>query len=249
MSLQVRREDDRLRLRLNRPEARNALNNATLHALAAALEQASRDAQLRCVILEGEGGAAFCAGIDLVERRTLDVDAMGRQSRLVLDVVRAVALSPLPVIAAIDGWCLGAGLEIALACDLRLASEAARFGFPEMALGTYPGAGGAVLLPRVVGHARATGLLMSTQRLDAHESLRIGLVHSVAPRSGFEQAVDAAAADLQKMSRAALRAVKESLRRSVVLPLEEAFEMDQGLRRPLDSGTEHRLALQRPPGA
>ena len=249
MSLQVRREDDRLRLRLNRPEARNALNNATLHALAAALEEASRDPQLRCVILEGEGGAAFCAGIDLVERRTLDVDAMGRQSRLVLDVVRAVALAPLPVIAAIDGWCLGAGLEVALACDLRIASEAARFGFPEMALGTYPGAGGAVLLPRVVGHARATGLLMSTQRLDAHEALRIGLVHSVAPRSGFEQAVDAAAADLQKMSRAALRAVKESLRRSVVLPLEEAFAMDQGLRRPLDSSTEHRAALQRPPGA
>ena len=248
MSLQVRREGDRLHLRLNRPEARNALNNATLQALAAALDEASRDAQLRCIVLEGEGGAAFCAGIDLVERRTLDLDAMGRQSRLVLDVVRAVAFSPLPVIAAIDGWCLGAGLEVALACDLRLASEESRFGFPEMALGTYPGAGGAVLLPRVVGHARATGLLMSTRRLDAAEALRIGLVHTVVPRAGFAQALDEATADLQRMSRAALRAVKESLRRSITLPLEQAFEMDQGLRRPLDAGVEHRAALQRPPG-
>jgi enoyl-CoA hydratase/carnithine racemase len=248
MSLQVLREDDRLRLRLNRPEARNALNNATLQALLDALDRAARDAQLRCVVLEGEGGAAFCAGIDLVERRTLDVDAMGRQSRLVLDVVRALAFSPLPVIAAIDGWCLGAGLEVALACDLRIASEASRFGFPEMALGTYPGAGGAVLLPRVVGPARATELLMSTRRLDAAQALQAGLVHAVAPRDRFAAAVDDAFADLQKMSRAALRAVKESMRRSVVLPLDEAFELDQGLRRPLDSSPEHRQALQRAPG-
>lgn len=245
MSLQVLREGDRLRLRLNRPEARNALSNATLHALLAALEEAARDAQLRCVVLEGEGGAAFCAGIDLAERRTLEVDAMGRQSRLVLDVVRALAFSPLPIIAAIDGWCLGAGLEVALACDLRIASDASRFGFPEMVLGTYPGAGGAVLLPRVVGPARATGLLMSTRRLDAAEALQMGLVHAVAPRAGLAAAVDAAVADLQKTSRAAVRAVKESMRRSVLLPLDEAFEMDQGLRRPLDANPEHREALQR----
>ena len=119
--------------------------------------------------------------------------------------MRAVAFSPLPVIAAIDGWCLGAGLEMALACDLRLASDASRFGFPEMALGTYPGAGGAVLLPRVVGHARATELLMSTRRLDAAQALQAGLVHSVVPRAGFEEAVNAATDDLQNMSRAALR--------------------------------------------
>lgn len=245
MSLQVLREEDRLRLRLDRPEARNALNNATLHALLTALGEAPRDARLRCIVLEGAGGAAFCAGVDLVERRTLDVDGMGRQSRLVLDVVRAVSFSPLPVIAAIDGWCLGAGLEVALACDLRIASEASRFGFPEMALGTYPGAGGAVLLPRVVGHARATELLMSTRRLDAAQALHMGLVHAVAAGAGLAGAVDAAVADLRKMSTSALRALKESLRRSVVLPLEDAFEMDQGLRRPLDASPEHREALQR----
>lgn len=248
MSLHVSDEGDRLRIALDRPQARNALDNATLEALSAELERASRDPQLRCIVLEGRGGVAFCAGIDLVERRTLDVEAMGRQSRLVLDLVRAVAFSPLPVIAAIDGWCLGAGLELALACDLRLASHASRFGFPEMALGTYPGAGGAVLLPRVVGHARATELLLSTRRLDAAQALRIGLVHAVVPSAGLAEAVEAAAADLQKMSRAAVRAVKESLRRSLVLPLDEAFEMDQGLRRPLDASPEHRDALQRAPG-
>jgi enoyl-CoA hydratase len=159
-------------------------------------------------------------------------------------VVRAIANSPVPVVAAIDGWCLGAGLEMALACDLRLASDAARFGFPEMALGTYPGAGGAVLLPRVVGPARALSLLLSTQRLDAAQALDAGLVTSVVPRASFEEAVRARVEEICGISPAAIRAVRESVRRSVLLPLDEAFEMDQGLRRPLDASDDHRQAVQ-----
>jgi enoyl-CoA hydratase len=240
----VRREASAVRLTLNRPQARNALNNATLAELAAALTEAQADSQVRCIVIDGAGGLAFSAGIDLMERRTLDVAAMGRQSRAVLDIVRAIALSPVPVVAAVDGWCLGGGLEMALACDLRLASDASRFGFPEMALGTYPGAGGAVLLPRIVGPARAVSLLLSTQRLDAAQALDAGLVTSVMPRASFEEAVKARVDEICSLSPAATRAVRESLRRSITLPLDEAFEMDQGLRRPLDASDDHRQAVQ-----
>lgn len=244
MSLLVRRHDDWLQLTFDRPQARNALDNATLRALAAALDEACADPRLRCIVIEGAGGTAFCAGIDVVERRGLSQAEMGQQSRLALQVVRAVTLSPIPVLAAIDGWCLGAGLELALGCDLRIATDAARFGFPEMALGTYPGAGGAVLLPRVVGHARASALLMSTRRLDASEALATGLVHAVVPRGALAEAVAEAVAELRKLSPPAVAAVKESLRRSISLPLEEAFEMDQKLRRPLDGDPAHQAALQ-----
>ncbi len=241
----VRRDAASVRLTLNRPQARNALNNATLAELTAALLEAQADAQVRCIVIDGAGGLAFSAGIDLVERRTLDVAAMGRQSRAVLDIVRAIAGSPVPVIAAIDGWCLGGGLEVALACDLRLASDASRFAFPEMALGTYPGAGGAVLLPRIVGPARAASLLLSTQRLDAAQALEAGLVTSVTPRALFEEAVQARVEDICSLSPAAVRAVRESLRRGITLPLDQAFEMDQGLRRPLDASHDHRRAVQK----
>jgi enoyl-CoA hydratase/carnithine racemase len=232
-------------LTLNRPAQRNALDNATIGELQDALRRSQADRQVRCVVIDGSGGRAFCAGIDLVERRALDVAAMGRQSRAVLDVVRAVASSPVPVIAAIDGWCLGAGLELALACDLRLASEGSGFGFPEMGLGTYPGAGGAVLLPRVVGPARALAMLLSMRRLDAAQALEAGLVTSVCPLASFEQALTARVEELCAISPAAIRAVRESLRRSITMPLDEAFEMDQGLRRPLDASPDYRDAVER----
>jgi enoyl-CoA hydratase/carnithine racemase len=244
MSLQVQHQQGWVRLTLDRPEVRNALNNALCSELASAMGEAQANPGIHCIVIDGAGGQAFCSGVDLAERRTLGVEGMGRQSRLILDLVRQVALSPVPVVAAIDGWCLGAGLELALACDLRLASEGARFGFPEMALGTYPGAGGAVLLPRVVGPAKAVELLLSTRRLQASEALEAGLVTRVAPRDAFEEALAQLIDELSRLSPAAVRALKESLRRSVTLPLEEAFEMDQSLRRPLDGTANHQQALQ-----
>lgn len=243
-SLQVRRQQAWVRLTLDRPQARNALNNALIAELHTALREAQDDAAVRCIVIDGAGGLAFCAGIDLVERRALNVKEMGRQSRAVLDVVRAVAFSPVPVVAAIDGWCLGAGLELALACDFRLASTPARFGFPEMALGTYPGAGGAVLLPRVVGPAKALALLLSKRRLDAAQALEAGLVGSVVASASFEEALAGTVAELIELSPLAVRAVRESLRRSIALPLEQAFEFDQTLRRPLDGSAHHQDALR-----
>jgi enoyl-CoA hydratase/carnithine racemase len=233
--LQVRQEGSRLRCILARPAARNALNTAMLERLLAALVQADRDDTLRCITLESADSAAFSAGIDLRERRTLSQEGMAHQSGLVLALVQALGQAPVPVVAAIDGWCLGAGLEIALACDLRIAADSARFGFPEMGLGTYPGGGGAVLLGRLLGPGRAMAVLLGPARIDARRALEQGLVSAVVPAPELQVAVQQQAMRLEALSPAAVRAVRRSLHDSATMPLPQAFAHDQSLRRPLDA--------------
>jgi enoyl-CoA hydratase/carnithine racemase len=243
-SLLVHKQGSCLHLTFNREAARNAFNNELLQRLTSSLADAATDAAVRCVVLAGAGGLAFSAGIDLVERRGLTVAQMGQQSKAVLDLVRSLAASPIPVIAAIDGWCLGAGLEIALACDFRLASANSRFGFPEMALGTYPGGGGAVMLPRVVGHAKALELLLSMEKLDAGQALRIGLLTAMVPQGELDSTVLRYAETVASWSPAAVRAVRFSLRNSIAMPLEAALEFDQSVRRPLDGTRDYQEGLK-----
>jgi len=244
MTLLIQETNACLRLTLLRPEAHNALNNELLLALTNALANAADNPAVRCVLIQGSGERAFCSGIDLVERRTLSTPEMGAQSKAVLKLIRSLVHLPIPVVAAIDGWCLGGGLELALACDLRVATQEARFGFPEMALGTYPGGGGAVMLPRIVGHAKALQLLLSTQRLNAAQALDAGLITAVVPRGDFETTVQKTCDDIAGLAPAAVRAIKESMRRSLLLPLDQAFEMDQLLRRPLDGTNDYKEGLQ-----
>ena len=244
MTLLIQESNACLRLTLNRPAAHNALNNELLSALTSALFSAVSNSAIRCVLIQGAGERAFCSGIDLQERRTLSVSQMGAQSTAVVDLIRCLVELPIPVVAAIDGWCLGGGLELALACDLRIATQEARFGFPEMALGTYPGGGGAVMLPRVVGHTKALQLLLSTKRLNAAQAFEAGLVTNVEPRADFEASVQKICDDIAGLAPAAVRAVKESMRRSMLLPLDQAFALDQQLRRPLDGTEDYKEGLQ-----
>ncbi len=238
--VQVRQEGRRLRCLLDRPAARNALDTTMLEQLLACVAQAGQDDTLRCITLESADPAAFCAGIDLRERRMLSPEGMARQSGLVLALVQALGQARVPVVAAIDGWCLGAGLEIALACDLRIAAESARFGFPEMDLGTYPGGGGAVLLGRLLGAGRAMEVLLGPARFDAPRALEQGLVSAVVPAVELQAAVQGQAMRLEAMAPAAVRAVRLSLYETATMPLSRAFAHDQSLRRPLDASGDYR---------
>jgi enoyl-CoA hydratase/carnithine racemase len=228
---------------MDRPAARNALNTAMLEQLLSALAHAESDATLRCITLESSDPSAFCAGIDLRERRGLSQEGMARQSGLVLALVQAVVQAPVPVVAVLDGWCLGAGLEIALACDLRIAADSARIGFPEMDLGTYPGGGGAVMLGRLLGPCRAMEVLLGPARLDARQAADRQLLSAVVPASELKAAVQQQASRLATMSPVAVRAARRSLYETATLPLGKAFAHDQSLRRPLDAGADYRKRM------
>ena len=226
-------------LRMNRPEAMNALSTALVRALAAGIAAGSTAPGVRAIVIAAAGERAFSAGTDLKERATLDAAGKAAQSRSLLELTFAIRACPRPVIAAVHGWCLGGGFELALACDLRLAADDARFGFPEMTLGAYPGSGGPVTLPRLVGVARAKEILFGARRLDAAEALRLGLVERVAPRAGLDEAALAWVAEMEATAPLAVAALKRSLDEGIAMPFEEAAEHDQRLRRPLDATNDY----------
>jgi enoyl-CoA hydratase/carnithine racemase len=154
-----------LLLTLNRPQALNALSTELAVALLRAVEAVKLRRDVRALIVAGAGVRAFCAGADLRERRGLNADGKWAQNRRLWEVNEALWTLPQAVIAAIHGWCLGGGFELALFCDLRIATRAAVFSFPEMTLGTYPGAGGAIALPRLIGLGRAKEILFTARRI------------------------------------------------------------------------------------
>lgn len=166
---------------VQRPEKLNALNEQTLAELDRALRGLSEDAEVRGIIVTGAGSKAFVAGADIGELVDLSALESVRASRRGQATFRALESSAKPVVAAVNGFALGGGLELALACHIRLASEKARFGLPEVKLGIIPGYGGTVRLPRLVGKGRALEMILTGEMIDATEAHRIGLVNRVTP--------------------------------------------------------------------
>jgi enoyl-CoA hydratase/carnithine racemase len=182
--LQERTKEGILILTLNRPEALNCFNSELLAVLADAIREANFDMSLRCLIITGASGddakrAAFSTGADLKERRGMSPDQVRRYVYTIRNTFTAVEQVRVPVIAAINGFALGGGLELALACDLRIVSSNALMGFPETGLAIIPGAGGTQRLPRIIGVARAKELIFTARRIDAKTALDIGLVTRV----------------------------------------------------------------------
>jgi enoyl-CoA hydratase len=201
---------------LNRPEARNAINLKMVGDLHAALDALAADAATRVLILTGAGGAAFASGADireLRERRAADA-LRGINSGLFLKVEQF----PLPTIAAVRGFALGGGCELALACDLRIAGESARFGQPEVGLGILPAAGATYRLPRIVGWGRAREMILTGRILDAREALDIGLVNRVVPDGRVLEETRALAALIASKGPLALKAAKLVLAASACGP-------------------------------
>ncbi len=213
---------------LNRPAVLNAMNLRTHEQLADVWDDVEADDEVRLVVLTGAGDRSFSVGQDLRERAELDrqgVPASTFGSRGQPGWPRLTerfALSK-PVVARVNGYALGGGFELALACDLIIASDHSVFALPEVTLGLVPGAGGAFRLARQIPLKTAMGYLLTGRRMSASEALRLGLVNEVVPEEDLDAAVAAWTDALQRSAPLALRAVKEAVMRSLDMPLPEAF--------------------------
>ncbi len=212
---------------IRRPEVLNALSDALLRELAEIPELVAEDTEVRAVIFTGEG-KAFVAGADIPEIAGLsDVFVAREYSLLGQDVMNAIAAMPIPTIAAINGYALGGGLELALACDLRVAAKGAKLGLPEVGLGLIPGFGGTQRLPRIVGLGRALDLILTGRHVPAEEALALGLVNRVADDALAE--AKALAAEIASKGPIALALAKEAVFRGFDLPLPEGLEIEADL--------------------
>ena len=212
-------------LTINRPEKRNALDAATRSAITAALDQLERDPAVRAVIVTGAGDKAFIAGADIAEfEGRAPVDQFRAMSEW--SVYQAADRFPKPIIAAINGFCLGGGCEFAMACDIRIAADTAKLGQPEINLGIIPGGGGTQRLPRLVGLGNAFKLLYTGDLIDAAEALRIGLVDEVVPAAELMPRARALAEKIATKSPVALSLMKEAVRASVRAPLDEGLRQE-----------------------
>ena len=180
--LLVENRDGIAHFTINRPEKLNALNDEVIAALGAAVERIDRDEAVRGVILTGAGPKAFVAGADIGELNQQGPFDGKRRAMAGQEIFGRLERLGKPVIAAVNGFALGGGCELAMACHIRIASENAKFGQPEVKLGIGPGYGGSVRLPRLVGRGRALELLLTAQMIDAAEAWRIGLVNRVVPQ-------------------------------------------------------------------
>jgi len=206
-------EDGVATITIDRPESLNALNVPTLHALEDAIEEAG-DADARALVLTGAGDDAFVAGADISHMVDMDTAEAQAYAELGHGVANAIEAFPAPAIAAINGYAFGGGMELALACDLRVASERALLGQTEIDLGIVPGWGGTQRLPRLVGDETARRLIYFGDRLDATDALEEGLVGEVVAHDELDDHVADLASDLAAQPATALRAAKEAINAS-----------------------------------
>ena len=207
----------------NRPKVLNALNAATLEELSSALEDVAADPEVRVILFTGAGPKAFVAGADITELAALDAETGRAYARRGQELFRCIETLGKPVIACIHGFALGGGCELAMACTIRLASETAKLGQPEVKLGVIAGFGGTQRLPRLVGPSAALKLLLSGEIISAEEALRIGLVDEVLP--GTDQLMARAEALAMEIAANAPIAIERTL-----------LAVDSGLDRSLEDG-------------
>lgn len=214
-------------LTLNRPDRHNAITPAMVEEIDRALASLAAEEAARCLVITGAGEKAFSAGADVTAFGDVTKSHMvAAYSRRTQDTFRRLAHLPIPTIAAIDGYCFGGGLELALACDFRVASRRSKIGQTEVTLGLIPGAGGTQRLVKLIGLARAKELVLLGSRLSAEEAAAIGLVHRAVDNDAFRSAVDELARKLAKGPPIALRLAKDLLNRAVDMPLDAALEAE-----------------------
>jgi enoyl-CoA hydratase len=207
------------RITVNRPDVLNALNRATLDELGQAVERAGDDASVRAVILTGAGPKAFIAGADIGELAALGAFEARKFARRGQHVLHRLQWLGKPVIAAVNGYALGGGCEVALACHLRIGSTKARLGQPEVNLGVIPGWGGTQRLPRLVGMGRALEILLSGEPIGAEEALRIGLLNRVVEPEQLLPACEALAATIASRGPLAIRLTMDAAQRGADVSL------------------------------
>jgi enoyl-CoA hydratase len=201
-------------LTINRPEKLNALSNELVEELDRLLDEVENDEKLRVLVVTGAGKKAFVAGADIQELVDRDALVGRRVSRTRQGTFSRIENLPIPVIAAVNGYALGGGLELALACTIRVCSDKAQFGAPEVKLGIIPGDGGTQRLPRLVGLGRAMEMILTGDFIDAQEAHRIGLVNQVIPHDELMEKATELAQKIAKRPPLAVRYAKEAVNRS-----------------------------------
>lgn len=241
-ALKIRSGDGVGWITLNRPASINAINDAIRTGVPAALEAMDRDEAIRVIVLQGAGPRGFCAGADIKENKPVEGPVAARHRLMKAPWIESLDRVSKPVIASIHGYCFGGGLEIALACDIRIASPEALFSLPETSLGLIPGGGGTQRLPRLVGLAKALDLLITGDRIDAAQALRCGLITRLATdRDSLERETAELANRIAARPALATRFVKEAAKSGLDLDLKSGFRVERDLFALLLS-TDERLA-------
>lgn len=225
---------------LNRPEVLNAMNEPMRRELTRCFGDLAVDDDVRAIVVTGAGERAFSAGADIREFVEPPVPVRFREQRKRLDFRQAMDRCPQPIVAAIRGFALGGGLELALACDIRIAAEDAQLGLTEINLAIIPGGGGTQRLPRLVGRGKALEMILTGARVGAAEALRLGLVERVVPIAELGPAARELARALADKAPVALRYAKEAVVKGLDLPLAEGLRLENDLATLLRT-TEDRL--------
>ena len=213
---------------INRPKALNALNSAVLDELDKTLDAVDQEA-IRCLILTGAGEKSLVAGADIGEMSTLtkaEGEAFGKKGN---DVFRKLETFPIPVIAAVNGFALGGGCEISMSCDIRICSENAVFGQPEVGLGITPGFGGTQRLARIVGTGKAKEMIYGARNIKAEEAYRIGLVNNVYPAEELMPAAKKLASTIARNAPIAVRNCKRAINEGIQVDMDQAIVIEEKL--------------------
>lgn len=208
---------------LNRPKALNALNAATIYEMDGLLDIIAKDDSIKIVIVTGSGEKAFVAGADITEMKSMSAIEGRNWGKLAQSVFNKLENIPQPVIAAVNGFALGGGCELAMACDIRIASEKAKFGQPEVTLGITPGFGGTQRLPRLVGKGRAKELLFTGDMIDANEAYRIGLANKVVAADELLTAAKAMATKIMSRGPVAVQLCKAAVNEGLDMDLDSGI--------------------------
>ena len=219
-------DDSIVILTLNRPEAANALSSALIDALSDAFDAVKAQSGIRCVILTGAGEKAFCAGADLKERLTMRDEEVPQAVAKIGALTAKIAAMAMPIVVALNGVAFGGGLEIALACDIRLASDTIQVGLTETGLGIIPGAGGTQRLPRLVGEGIAKNMILRAKRLSAKEAYRIGLLQEIYPSDELEAMTYKISREIARNAPIAVAQAKLAITKGIQAPLDEGLAIE-----------------------
>lgn len=227
---------------LDRPEALNALDLGLAESLRSAMVDLEADPDVRAIVLTGTG-RAFSAGADLKYRQSVDVPARNEHIRAINRAMAQIENLGKPVLAAVNGFALGGGTELALVCDLRYAAEEAAFGLPEITLGAFPGAGGPVRLPRLIGRGRAKEMVFTGRRISGSEAARIGLAEGAFPLADLLPETLQVAQTIAANGPLGLRAAKQLINQGTEMHISGALALSDALRFPLDATEDYNEGL------
>lgn len=216
------------KITINRPEVRNALNKAARREIRSVVDDLKKDKTTRVLIITGAGDKAFMAGMDITELESMSpIDIEEFVSTLGQALYQDIENLDIPVIAMINGYCLAGGCELAMSCDIRIASDRAKFGQPEINIGFIPGAGATQRMPRLIGWGRAKELMYTGRIIDAQEALRIGLVDKVVPHDQLEEEVNKLAATIVTKSRIITKYMKQAITRGTYTDLDMGLKYEK----------------------